>query len=479
MVKIITGMLGGSNQSVSMDPLTTQSRLVSDHNCSPTISLLTQTNEAAQQAVPHIFPDTAKPVEGRVTLSYPDIAAEPFSLIAKISRWSRNFFYSKFKGEAPRKPEVVNAAMRAMGAEPLNLVTSKGVPIKGMHFTVEAFAKKMQAAGAQRVIFVCKNSGPVPAIVVENANPCYEVLMTSMCEMGFFNKEFIDEKTRHLSLTEGIWEKREIDGKTYIWTKENFIKMRGCFIKIAGSPKKQQFINTKVSVDPSSLRPISCNNTYTVVLNGGLWSRFESFHTASEVAKLLALGLNIVISEDKSPGIIDTESRENVMAHREVIYQDLQSKGVPNENIIWKGTCFSSIPAVEAAAKYKDSHVVIDQGYVSSREIVQTRLPTLLRPFSPFVGLAVRSLDFDYEMEPYLSQETGEVVIIANGNDGVVPKDHLLRIKTALHSKAFASFEIDETTVLHAGGWFRDAKCSKAFTEFLVQKGWSAGEIIG
>lgn len=423
-----------------------------------------------KQCVPTLYPANSK-LDAKVTPT----KQEPTGIIARISRSVRNFFYSKCKGKDASRPEIIHQAMRTIGATPLSLTTSKGVETRGMHFTVEAFAQQMRATGAQNVTLTRKDQTQVPAVVLDQKHPNYKTLMNSLNEMGFFAKDHLNERTgEQVRIGDGVWEMREINGKTYLWTKDNFAKMEGCF-------RNKTFNADKVSVNTASLKPFSAPQAeHTVVLNGGLYSYFESYRTSSEVAKFLALGMNVVISEDKNPHIIDTESRENVIASRDAIYARLQDQGLRNDQIIWKGTCFSAIPAVEAAAKYPGSHVVIDQGYVSSTEMVQQQIHPVLRPvLSPAVRPVLRAMDFDYEMENFLPAVTGNVAIITNNNDSVIPKGHLSRMKTALANREFSVLEINDPEVKHAGGWFNDRECNARFTTLLRSKGWSAAEILG
>lgn len=442
-----------------------------------TMPVENKTSERSQQCLP----TTMDPVNPKLETQMTPRTDGSTGIIARVSNAVsnffnfkaklRNYFYTQCKGKDASKPKEINKAMRTIGGQPLALKTSTGIETRGMQFTVDAFAQQMRSAGAQTVTLNRKdNSAAVPALVLDNKNSNYKALMNSLQEMGFFAKDRVDENGNLVKL-DGVWEKREIDGKTYLWTKENFAKMNGCF-------RQGRFNTDKVTVDQASLKPFSARGTHTVVLNGGIYSRFESFRTSSEVAKFLALGINVVVSEDKNPGIIDTESRENVMANRDAIYKQLHAQGLRNDQIIWKGTCFSSIPAVEAAAKYAGSHVVIDQGYVSSADMVKKQLPTVLRPLSPLVRPAVKAFDFNYEMEPYLPQVAGSIAIITNNNDDKVPEGQLGRMQAVLDRKVDV-YSINDRNVKHADGWFNDRKCMEQFTSHLMSNGWSTGEIIG
>jgi len=478
MVSAMRNWFGGCKTTQSL-PASKQPVITTKNNVRETKPLESKTSNMSQQCLPTMGPANSK-LDAKVTPNtsgstgiiarISDAVSNIFSFKTKL----RNYFYSKCKGKDASKPEEINKAMRTIGAEPLTLKTSTGIETKGMHFTVEAFTKKMLDAGAQTVTLNrMDNNTAIPAIVLDKKNPNYNSLMKSLGDMGFFTKVVEDKDGNEVKLTDGVWEKRVINGRTYLWTKENFAKMQGCF-----TDNCTRFNQSKISADELSSKPFIAKGEHTIVLNGGIYSRFESFRTASEVAKFLALGINVVVSEDKNPTIIDTESRDNVMANRDAIYNRLYSMGLRNEQIIWKGTCFSAIPAVEAAAKYKGSHVIIDQGYVSSTDMVKKQLPTILRPLSPLVRPLVEAFDFNYEMESFLPHVKGEVVVISNNNDDKVPEGQLDRMNKAKGEK-LETYSINDRNVKHAGGWFNDAECNRNFSSNLINKNWSAGEIIG
>jgi hypothetical protein len=461
MASIVRNWFGGGGTpqptAVSKQPVTTMNNV--HRNPVPVES---KTSTTSKECMPAINPANSKleiqatPQDKESTgiiSRVSDAVCNFFDFKTKL----RNYFYTQCKGKEASKPEEINKAMRTIGAEPLSLRTSKGLEMRGMHFTVEAFASKMQAAGAQNITLKrTDDNQAIPAIVLDQKNPNYNVLIKSLNDMGFIGN---------------VWDIGESNGKTYLWTKENSAKMNDCF-------SRGEINLKKIAIDQTSVKPFSPASGHTVVLNGGVYSRFESRTTATEVAKLLALGMNVVVSEDKNPGIIDTESKENVMANRDAIYNRLQAMGLRNDQIIWKGTCFSAIPAVEAAAKYLGSHAVIDQGYVSAAEMVKKQLPTYLSPLSGLVKPAVEALDFNYEMEGFLPQVKGNVVIINNNNDDKVPEGQLKRMQDALR-KNVAVCSINDRNIKHAEGWFKDSRCNRQFTAHLIRNGWTAGGIIG
>ncbi len=407
-------------------------------------------------------------------------------IIGRIHRYVRDFFYEKCKGKAPSRPEAINEAMRTIGGEPLNLETSEGAELRGMHFSAESLVKKLQDSGMKRVTINTKNDGDtseeISAMVLDPKDPKTPELMAALEQMGLFKLTHKDKKTRKTTtLVDGVWEKMTVDGKIYIFTKENISKLRS--VKTLFDKKGEKFNEKYISVSEPFNRPFVRTQKKTIVLNGGLYSHYESVRTASEVAKLIALGFDVVVSEDKHPRIKDTESHSKVMASRDSIYQELQRRGVSNEDIIWKGTCFSSVPAVEAAAKYAGSHVWIDQGYFESSDLVAAQVPGATGFMSPVIRPVVnkiaKSVDFDYNMEAHLPKIEGKIIMIRNKNDTVISEEEHAKIKNALPESADAKeFFITDERVRHAGAWFDDASCNQQIVDHLVAQGMSCGDIL-
>jgi hypothetical protein len=402
-------------------------------------------------------------------------------IISRVHRFVRDFFYKKCKGKTPSRPEEIHQAMRTIGGEPLNLTTSAGAELRGMHFKADSLVKKLQESGMQRVTITKKKSEEeISAMVLDPSNPKTAELMNALEQMGLFELTYLDKKTGAKTiLVEGVWEKKVIDGKIYIFTKDNAKKLRsGC------RPFKRNSFNSKdVAVSKPFNSTFERTDRKTIVLNGGLYSHYESIRTSSEVAKLVALGFDVVVSEDKHPRIQDTESHTKVMASRDAIYEELDRLGVKNDDIIWKGTCFSSVPAVEAAAKYEGTHVWIDQGYFESSELVANQVPLasgFMAPMvRPIVDKIARSVDFDYNMEPHLPNIKGKIMIIRNVNDSVISSDQHAKIKNALNGRSdVAEFSITNKAVKHAGAWFNDTECHDQIVDYLISSEMSGGDIL-
>lgn len=407
-------------------------------------------------------------------------------IIGRIHRYVRDFFYEKCKGKAPSRPEEINQAMKTIGGEQLSLETSEGAELRGMYFSAESLVKKLQDSGMKRVAITTKNddneSEEISAMVLDPKNPKTPELMAALEQMGLFKLTHKDKKTRKTTtLVDGVWEKMTVDGKIYIFTKENIGKLRN--VKTLFDKSGDKFNEKYITVSEPFNKPFVREQKKTIVLNGGLYSHYESVRTASEVAKLVALGFDVVVSEDKHPRIKDTESHSKVMASRDAIYQELQRRGIANEDIIWKGTCFSSVPAVEAAAKYSGSHVWIDQGYFESSELVAAQVPGATGFMSPVIRPVVnkvaKSVDFDYNMDAHLPKVKGQIIMIRNANDTVISEEQHTKIKNALPARAnSAEFFITDKNVTHAGAWFDDATCNQQIVDHLIAQGMSCGDIL-
>jgi hypothetical protein len=403
-------------------------------------------------------------------------------VIDRVYNRVREYFYQNCKGKEPAQPEKINEAMRNIGGEGIDLEAGKDVNMRGMFFGVDSLLNSLKEAGAQKgALFDKQANESIPAFVFDPTHAGYENQMKSLEQMGFFKVMHTDPASGVPNvIVDGIWEKREIDGKIYVFTNENFAKLT----KDKAFPGGKLDLNRFTVENPQDVAPTDKSNRHVVILNGAIYSRFESLRTASEIAKLLSLGVDVIVSEDKHPRIVDTESHECVMANRKAVYQKLCERGYSNEQMIWKGTCFSAIPAAEAAAMYEGSHAIIDQGYMSAKEmVIKQATPSyfsFLRPLvAPVVGKLADAVDFKYEMADHLPKIQGKVCLISNANDEVVDSGDIVRMKASLGDKqAVQEMVITNRVIKHAGAWFKDRKVKSQFENFLLQEGFANGAIL-
>lgn len=450
-------------------------------------SLKSSTDEKVAQAIPPALsqkPSTpAKAIPKVRELTEEEKGS---GVVFNVAKQFRSKFYNFCKGEDPRDKHaktakdalgIVSNAMDHIDGVSLNLKSDDGVCLEGKHFSLANLMSKMRDIGGQKVNFRCTenkhgstSNQDFSGFVFDKGDQTKD-LMTALTTMGFFNQTYKNSKDEVVTVS-GPWEHKEIDGKIYVWKKVPGLQIN----KQALTSNKIQILSHE-AIEPQQSRS-------TIVLNGGIHSYYESHRTASEVARLMALGFDVVVSQDKHPELLGSEAHEHVMATRDAIHDYLESKGIANEQIIWKGTCFSAIPAVEAAAKYAGSHVVIDQGYVDS--VDQTSdyiLPDLLKPvLKPMLqGCIESALDafhFNYNMIPHLPNVQGQVCIIENQNDKVVSASNVYRMKELLGNKKADLLTITNPNVKHAGGWYEDAECAAKFSNLLITNGFSAGSII-
>lgn len=373
--------------------------------------------------------------------------------------------HSCLKGKDASHAQIVNQAMRNIGGISLQIQNSEQHILKGMTFQVDDFLATLEAAHAQKVVFTKKDAHlNISALVLDSSDPLIETLKnTGFLENTIRTKEGV-------KINEGIWKSCTIKGKTYIFTPDQYEKF------IAERPFLKDDFNLNY-IELSDPIPFTADKKprKTIILNGGIFSRFESYNTAREVAKFLALGLNVVISEDKNGK--DSESHTNVLANREAIYAKLKKEGVSDKDLIWKGTCFSSVPAMEMAARHPGSHVIIDQGYVESKEVVKTvfkgdkfSAASLVPSF--IINKFCEKMDFTFSMAHAMKKVCGSVYLIPNKNDTIVDaKEHQKMVKELKKNKKIESLHvcpIEDKKIEHAGGWYLDKNCRRKLETHLI-----------
>lgn len=369
---------------------------------------------------------------------------------------SKFFNFVRDSSNKPANPEVIGSAMEKIGGSELKLKTTNGHMVNAMHFNYNDVQEKMKAGGMQKVV-LSHGQNDVPAFVLDLNNPKSKELFQDLANLQFFS--------------EGIWETRYIDGKVYIFSSDE-AKRFNQFPSMVNNK-----LNPLIKESAPKAFEIDSSPKKTVVINGGLKSYLKSGYSAKDVAKYLSLGFNVVISEDKHDGLNNAESHSHVMANRAAIHQELKSRKVTNDDIIWAATCFSSAPAVECAAKYPGSHVIINQGYYDIKEVANsmTYLPSFL------VNQGCKRFDFNFEMEPHLDKVQGNVIVIGNQHDSTVYKKQFEKIKDAVNKQPHIKkkfFEMDNPDAKHAAHWFRSESCNQQVVSYLQEQGFSKGNII-
>lgn len=368
-------------------------------------------------------------------------------------------FYNQVhdEGKKPSNPEGVCKAMTDVGGTSMSLKTTEGHMVKAIHFNLDNVMTKLKESGAQKATFSTGNEN-IPAFVFDNKNPAQATCLQNLNNLGF--------------LSEGVWKPVKVESETYLFSQDNFRKFEdseGAIVRGA-----ERVLNPSIT---KSVEPISIDNSNrkTVVVHGGIYSYANSMVAAQEAAKYLSLGFNVLVSEDKHDKLDNAEAHTNVMANRAAIYQELKSRKVANEDIVWAGTCFSSGAAVESAVKYPGSHVIINQGYNDIKEVVNDTSPYVP---SFLVNQACKNFDFDYKVGSNLKDVKGNLVVIGNKNDSPTYQLQFDKIKKAAENveslKGKRQYvEIDNPLVKHAGHWFKSKTACKEMENHLQGFGLS------
>lgn len=420
----------------------------------------------------------------------------------QIAKLFRITFFKNFLGEDPREanPSVkehplksIKNAMDFMGGKALNAASeSDGVVVEGEHLRVANLMDRIKESGGRKVVLRktdAENPNITSSAIVFEKNEVSKDCIAALTAMGFFDQRYKDDKSDKMITVQGPWVWKEVNGKIYVWKREAYNAIQNDLLE---KDKKLFFDPSKfheeavVGLQPEPKR-------MTIVLHGGVKSYFDHPRMASEAAQLMDMGFDVVVSQDKKRGMLGSEAHEHVMAARDAIHKHLVENGIANQQIIWKGTCFSSIAAVEAAAKYKGSHVIIDQGYMDSAEIAAKvavdklagyhLVPDFAKPVAikiakPIAPYVLPAFDFVYKMEPFLQNVEGNICIIENQNDALVSPGNVFRMRELLEKKKHELLTIANPYVEHGGGWYHDGSCASNLKGYLTKNGFTAQGIL-
>lgn len=404
------------------------------------------------------------------TASANKIKAKPIKLEGWFS-WVTSLFrkklYQMFKGEPPSKPGEVKNLLTNMGGIENNLKTTNDVSVRTMHLKASQFLGKIKEAQGSRVEI--KVDGKAISGFAFDKIPAD--LKTTLSKLGILDSCYTNAKGQ-VTQIDGIWAMHEINGKFYILAKNDVDFL------IEKDALTQTGFSSGVALEKSPIEPLHGNNT-TVVLGGGVCSYFESYRSAQEAAQFLIRGLDVVIFEDKNLPL-ESEADYNVMATREAIFKHLTDLGLRNEQIILKGLCFSSVPAVElAAAKGGNVPIIIDQGYTDIKPVAANGIAN--NAWSPLANMAkivarpiikttFSDMDLNYKMRNLKNiHEKTPLCVIVNENDELVPQEERSKMDEILKGREFHRVAINNKAIRHAGPWYQDPAATKQIDNFLKQ----------
>ncbi|MCE5316069.1 MAG: hypothetical protein LLG04_01725 [Parachlamydia sp.] len=392
---------------------------------------------------------------------------------APVTGFFRDKFYSCIKGKKSDHSQDVRKAYFGIGAEEVFLKASEKLDVRAFSIKSENFHKKILEVGGKFVDLVDRASNVrFPAIEMPKGLPKDKDFQEYLKDMGILGSKYGD----------GQWESFESEGKTYIVTVADYAEV--------STTKYKNQVTGNLNPHKIEVRDRCnevCQAKSTVILSGAIYSHFESYNTAREVSAFLIRGLDVVIFEDKNKTVWDSESVTHTGAARDAIYKHvLEQPGIKAENVIWKGTCFGAVPNVVAAAKYSRSAVIADQSFVRFSDIAsgyagQTKwgkwIPSFLR--APFIEAAASANDCAHTLEHALPKVQGPVCLIENDRDELIPgyiRQGLSKLLPA--NKQNCVVHINNESIKHADGWYKDAKASQQIDQFLKQIGATQGSFL-
>lgn len=380
-----------------------------------------------------------------------------------ITNLFRRKLYELFKGEPPSKPQEIRQLLTDIGGAENTLTTKHGVAVRTMHLKASNVLEKIKDAGGSKATLSIGEK-EILGFAFDQAP---ENLKATLTKLGFLNCCYTNSKGQ-VSAMNGPWVMEVIDGKTYILTKNDFDFL------IQKDALTETGFSSSVALVKSPINAPQGTNA-TVVLGGGICSYYESYRSAQETAAFLIRGLDVVIFQDKNLPL-ESEADYHVMAAREAIFTQLKSLGLRNDQIILKGLCFSSVPAVElSAAMGGDVPVIIDQGYTDIKPVAVNGIGNnVWSPLSnavkfvagPMIAASFPEMDLNYEMKS-LRNLTGPVCVIDNVNDELVPKEERQKLQDASKEKSFYQVSISNPAIRHAGPWYQDNSAATQLDKFL------------
>lgn len=382
-----------------------------------------------------------------------------------ITNCFRRKMYEWLKGEAPSNPAEVQAVLKSIGGKEMQISSEHGAQVRTMHLKASGILKAIQEARGKRVE-INANGISASGFVFDKVP---EGLEKTFGKLGILDSTYTSKGKSYD--TEGPWVLRKINGKAYIFAKTDDDAMKNKKVRT----EKGFSNNAKIVTSPLQ---IAATPQPTVVLGGGACSYYNSYRTAQEAAQFLIRGLDVVILEDKS-SVMEPEAEHHVMAARDAIFEYLIDSGLTNNQIILKGLCFSSVPAVElAAARGGEVPVIIDQGYLDIKPVAVQMAANYVRPSlstaakrmaNPFVNGYFSDWNLDYKMD-HLKDLKGPLCVIVNENDDAVALEERIKMEQILKGMSYDKVSINNKSIKHAGPWYQDPQATKQLDKFLNQR---------
>lgn len=378
-----------------------------------------------------------------------------------ITNFLRRKLHEWFKGKTPSKPEEIQGLLTSIGGKENELTTKYDAKLRTMHLKASDLLGKIKEAKGSRVKVQAKDK-TISGFVFDEAPKDLEKTLE---DLGILDSTYKGQ------VMEGPWTLQVRNGKTYLFAKTDYEMMKSEMIIL-----EHQF-SKNASLTTSGIQIPQGKNT-TVVLGGGVCSYYESHHASTEAAAFLIRGIDVVLFEDKAE--MESEANHHVMAARKAIYNYLSKDvGLDNNQIILKGMCFSSVPAVEFSAKKGgEIPVIIDQGYLDIKPVAVEMAANYPRPSlsntarniaSHIVNNYFSEWNMDYQMN-HLQELKGHLCVIMNENDEMIALEERVKMDNILKNMNYDRVVINNKAIRHAGPWYQDEQASKQLDKFLNNK---------
>lgn len=401
-----------------------------------------------------------------------------------ITKWFREALHEGFSERKTSQAQKVTASIEALGGKTVELTTKYDDKPWIRHLTAEGFAGKIREAGGRKVAIVSKTIGKtINAIEIETAKS--EKLLESLAELNILDKTLMKKEPKASwslfswfgstekaqpktsSILPGTWKQIQVGDKIYLIeaADEQAFYDAKPLSRNRFTGKLDGFNSETISIEQ---KPWGETTQQTIVLSGGAHSKIGSQAMASMAARYLALGINVVLLDDKQ--VRESETEESMVALRETTGRYLKASGLSNKDITWHGICYSATIAAKMAKsrEFQGSGLIFDQGYENGeaffKRSIKSKLPGVLLPFESLVD---REIDRYIKENPNLfnvegrfNDIQGNVLMIVNRYDEELSRKTTDSLAASMFNgeRVANVANLTNPNLSHGQAWYLDPK---------------------
>ncbi|MDF2576860.1 MAG: hypothetical protein K0S74_344 [Chlamydiales bacterium] len=295
--------------------------------------------------------------------------------------------------------------LSSLGGVQKNLNTTFS-SIDSMHLSVEAFTKRMSAAGGQ--YFDIETNGDEKAI------------------SGLVFSEENGKKFLHAMEQAGMYGDASTDWKSISHNGQLFIVPSSSKNSLE---KQLKYFSNNLNI---TYRNVASQSTQsTVILCQGIRGRYAGNVAMQEAGNFLLQGMNVMLFDYRGTGDSKGFISENgIDQDLEKIYTFLkQEKKIPDEKMLIKGECFGAGPATRFARTHKGVNLFISQAPSNLQVLAHEQIEKDAGTDQKTWWTAAKRFLFDrvgfsYNIAEDLKQVQGHVAMAVNHSDEEVDNTH-------------------------------------------------------